>query len=96
MAVDEVDVHPAGEGADGEWGRDIGEAEQTLESNAQNTLIFTDDTKKNGIFTITDELVDESIATLALAGVNITKDKLFDLSIINEVYEEHPELKTVS
>jgi ABC-type nitrate/sulfonate/bicarbonate transport system substrate-binding protein len=79
------------------YGKDLGltEEEQTLESKAQNELIFTDETKANGLFTISDKLVDETMSTLKLAGIDITKDKLFDLSIINEVYEENPELKTL-
>ena len=43
--------------------------EQTLESKDENTLILTADTAANGLFTITDELIDENIATLALAGI---------------------------
>jgi ABC-type nitrate/sulfonate/bicarbonate transport system substrate-binding protein len=72
----------------------LDEAEQTNESRDQNKLILTADTEKNGIFTVTDELVDQTIASLAKAGTVITKEKLFDLSLINEIYEEHPELKT--
>jgi ABC-type nitrate/sulfonate/bicarbonate transport system substrate-binding protein len=68
--------------------------EQKLEIVAENKLIWTDDTRANGAFTVTDQLVDESLATLAKGGISITKDKLFDLSLINEVYQEHPELKT--
>jgi ABC-type nitrate/sulfonate/bicarbonate transport system substrate-binding protein len=78
------------------YGSSLGleEAEQTLESKAQNDLILTDDTKTNGIFTITDDLLAKSIATLGVGGTTITADKLFDLSLIKEVYQEHPELKT--
>jgi ABC-type nitrate/sulfonate/bicarbonate transport system substrate-binding protein len=72
----------------------LNEAEQTLESKAQNQLIFSPDTLKNGIFTITPQLVDESLKTLSVGGITITADKLFDLSLIQEVYQEHPELKT--
>jgi ABC-type nitrate/sulfonate/bicarbonate transport system substrate-binding protein len=72
----------------------LDEAEQTNESIDQNKLILTDDTKANGIFTITDAHVTETLASLAKAGTVITKDKLFDLSLINEIYTEHPELKT--
>ena len=77
------------------YGKDLGldEAEQVLESTAQNTVVQTDDTKANGLFTITDVLVDETIKTLALGGVTITKDNLFDLSVIKEVYAENPSLK---
>jgi len=69
--------------------------EQTLESKAQNELIVSDDTKANGIFTVTDELLAESMATLKLAGVDIAQDKLFDMSLIDEVYKDNPELKTI-
>ncbi|WP_019634178.1 ABC transporter substrate-binding protein [Actinomadura atramentaria] len=66
--------------------------EQTLESQTQNGLILTDETKKNGIFTMSRQLVDANIATLKYAGVNVTADQLFDLSIIDEIYKEDPSL----
>jgi ABC-type nitrate/sulfonate/bicarbonate transport system substrate-binding protein len=69
-------------------------AEQTLESTSENLLISTDDTKANGLFTITDALIDENISTLALANIKITKDKLFDMSVLEEVYSENADLKT--
>ena len=77
------------------YGKDLGldEAEQALESAAQNTVVATADTKANGLFTITDELVDETIKTLSLGGVTITKEQLFDLSLIKEIYAENPSLK---
>jgi ABC-type nitrate/sulfonate/bicarbonate transport system substrate-binding protein len=80
------------------YGKDLGldEAEQALESAAQNTVVSTDDTKANGLFTITDALVDETIKTLALGGVTITKEQLFDLSVIKEVYTENSTLKGTS
>jgi ABC-type nitrate/sulfonate/bicarbonate transport system substrate-binding protein len=80
------------------YGKDLGldEAEQTLESTAQNTVVQTADTKANGLFTITDELVAETISTLALAGLNITAEKLFDLSVLKEVYQADPSLKVIS
>lgn len=79
------------------YGKDLklDEAEQLLESKDQNTLIVTSDTEANGIGTVTPEIVEESIATLALAGVKISAEDLFDLSIIDEVYEENPDLKSV-
>ena len=78
------------------YGKDqkLSVAEQTLESKAENLLILTSDTQTNGLFTITPELIDENISTLALAGIKITKDKLFDMSVLEEVYSENPELKT--
>jgi ABC-type nitrate/sulfonate/bicarbonate transport system substrate-binding protein len=79
------------------YGKDIPQTvkEQTLESTAENLLIATAETRANGLFTMTDTLIDENISTLAVAGVDITKDKLFDLSVLKEVYDENPELKTI-
>ena len=71
----------------------LDETEQTSESADQNKLILTDDTRKNGIFTITDAHVAETIDSLGKAGITITKEKLFDLSLINELYQEFPDLK---
>jgi ABC-type nitrate/sulfonate/bicarbonate transport system substrate-binding protein len=80
------------------YGKDLGldEKEQVLESEAQNTVVQTEDTKTNGLFTITDAHVDETVKTLALGGVTITKEQLFDLSVIAEVYAENPDLKAAS
>lgn len=76
------------------YGKDLGldEAEQTLESAAENKLIYTDETKANGLFTISDKLMEETIASLALGGIEIDQDKLFDMSLIRELYKENPEL----
>ena len=66
--------------------------EQTLESKEQSTLMLTEDTQKNGLFTITPELIAENIRTLTFAGIDITAAQLFDLSILAEVYRENPSL----
>jgi len=60
---------------------------------AQLLLISTDETEANGLFTISDSLKAESIASLKAAGWDLTEDQLFDTSIIDEIYEEYPELK---
>ena len=79
------------------YGKDLGldEAEQKLESQAQNTVVQTADTKANGLFTITDEQIDETIKTLALGGLTITAKQLFDLSVLKEVYQADPSLKVI-
>jgi ABC-type nitrate/sulfonate/bicarbonate transport system substrate-binding protein len=55
-------------------------------------LVVSDDTVANGLFTISDELQSETIDSLAGAGIEVSVDDLFDLSLLAEVYEEHPEL----
>ena len=60
---------------------------------AEKLLISTADTEANGLFTITDDLKAETIASLAAAGWTVTVDGMFDTSILDEIYEENPELK---
>jgi len=55
-------------------------------------LVVSDETVENGLFTISDELQSESIASLAAAGIDLEASDLFDLSLLTEVYEENPEL----
>jgi ABC-type nitrate/sulfonate/bicarbonate transport system substrate-binding protein len=81
-----------GKGAN--FGKDLDVAEQTQEATAQNALILTDDVNTNGLFTLTDAAVAENIKSLAAMGYTITADKLFDLSLIKEVYKENPGLIT--
>ncbi|MCU1427403.1 MAG: transporter substrate-binding protein [Actinomycetia bacterium] len=77
------------------YGKDLGltVAEQTLESKAENTVILTSSTATEGLFTISPALLDENIATLKLAGIDITKDELFDMSVLTEFYQENPTLQ---
>lgn len=62
-------------------------------ATAQNEdLVVSEETEENGLFTISDSLQAETIATLAAAGLELTAEDLFDMSILAEVYEENPEL----
>lgn len=67
--------------------------EQTEEAKMQNELVVTPDVKQNGLFTMTPELIEQNIASLAKAGLNIKAEQLFDLSILDEVYQADPSLK---
>ncbi|GGM16588.1 hypothetical protein GCM10011594_40860 [Nakamurella endophytica] len=68
--------------------------EQTEEATKQNDLIVSADTRKNGLFTMTQELVDGGIKALAAIGVTITAAQLYDLSLLDEVYRENPDLRS--
>jgi ABC-type nitrate/sulfonate/bicarbonate transport system substrate-binding protein len=59
---------------------------------AQNLLISTEETEANGLFTISDALKEQTVASLAAAGWEVSVDDLFDTTIIDEIYEENPEL----
>jgi ABC-type nitrate/sulfonate/bicarbonate transport system substrate-binding protein len=67
--------------------------EQTQEATAQNGLVISPDTQANGLLTITDQLIAQNIEALAKAKIAIKAEQLFDLSVLRELYQEHPELK---
>lgn len=59
---------------------------------AQALLISTEETEANGLFTISDDLKKQTLASLKTSGWDLTADQLFDTSIIDEIYEENPDL----
>lgn len=56
------------------------------------TLVVTEETEANGLFTISDDLIEQNLATLAAAGIELEADDLFDLSLLTELLEEQPDL----
>jgi ABC-type nitrate/sulfonate/bicarbonate transport system substrate-binding protein len=69
---------------------------EKLGAEAQADLVSTDETKTNGLFTISSSLQSETIASLAKAGVTVKASDLFDLSLLNDVYKADPDLKNYS
>jgi ABC-type nitrate/sulfonate/bicarbonate transport system substrate-binding protein len=67
--------------------------EQTLEMEQQAKLIESEDTATSGLFVMTDAMIKENIDSLAKAGFTITADKLFDTTLLKEVYAENPDLR---
>ena len=59
---------------------------------ANEQLITSSDTKANGLFTISDALQKETLASLSGAGIDVQAADLFDLSLLGEVYQENPDL----
>ncbi len=70
-----------------ELDKEIAQAKQQCE-----LLVNTDETAKNGIFTISDDLVQANLTSLKAAGIDISADDLFDLEPLNELLKEKPEL----
>ena len=78
------------------FGKDLGlnADKEYYQSKTQNEiLVQTDETAANGLFTISKSMIDLNLKTLKAAGYEITADELFDLTLLEEVYAEHPELK---
>ncbi|GAA1998828.1 ABC transporter substrate-binding protein [Microbacterium ulmi] len=61
--------------------------------SAQALLISTEETESDGLFTISDDLKKQTLASLKASGWDLTADELFDTTIIDEIYDEFPELK---
>ncbi|WP_396667367.1 ABC transporter substrate-binding protein [Microbacterium sp. R86528] len=59
---------------------------------AQALLISTDETEANGLFTISDDLQAQTLASLLASGWELSADQLFDTTIIDEIYAENPDL----
>lgn len=81
-----------------EYGKDLGldMAKEVEQAEVQSTLIVTPDVEANGLLTITDELIGQVLETLAAADIDVTEaDQLFDLSLLDELLEEKPELTEV-
>ncbi|MBF6172967.1 ABC transporter substrate-binding protein [Nocardia blacklockiae] len=68
-------------------------AEQVEEAKAQNDLVVSPDSRANGLLTMTDQLIAQNIEALGKAKIDIKAEQLFDLSVLRELYAEHPELK---
>ncbi len=85
---------PAGYAVD-VYGKDLGLnlASQTQQSAAQNALVVSADTKANGLLTVTDQLISESMGSLAVGGSSLSASQMFDMSLIKEVFAEDPTLK---
>ncbi len=64
-----------------------------LSVDRQNTLISTDETTANGLLTISADKQQQTIDSLALAGIDITADQLFDMSLLDDVFSANPDLK---
>ncbi|MFL5759398.1 MAG: ABC transporter substrate-binding protein [Thermomicrobiales bacterium] len=59
---------------------------QTLTLKAQIPLIQTDETKKNGIGTMSEADIQTNIETLKKSGIEATAEDLFDTSLLAEIY----------
>ena len=67
--------------------------QMALTLKREQAIIETDETKANGLMTISDDLQEGTVKTLAYADIKTDKGALFDTSLINEVYKENADLK---
>ncbi|WP_084105555.1 ABC transporter substrate-binding protein [Demequina sp. NBRC 110056] len=78
-----------------EYGVDLGlnpEVSALGSTTQSEELVVSDETAENGLFTISEALQAETITSLEGAGITVTAEDLFDMSLLAEVYEMYPEL----
>jgi len=80
--------------AAGTYGKGLGldVAGQTEQLEAQLKLVVSDDTKANGLFTLTEDFQGKIVAAIAALGTQITAADLFDMSLLQEIYAADPSL----
>jgi ABC-type nitrate/sulfonate/bicarbonate transport system substrate-binding protein len=61
---------------------------QTLTAQAEIPLVETDETKANGLFTMSETGIADNIATLKAAGIEMTAEEIFDTSLLAEIYKD--------
>ncbi|WP_131765704.1 protein kinase domain-containing protein [Candidatus Protofrankia californiensis] len=66
--------------------------EQTEKNRALNVLVQTAETRRDGLFTMTDALIEANVRLLSTSAAPLTAGQLFDLSVIQELYYEQPHL----
>lgn len=60
--------------------------EQTKQAKLQMDLLVTDDTKKNGLLTISDSGIAKNLTTIASLGIKGATKSLFDTSLLKDIY----------
>ncbi|AHW64637.1 Putative NMT1/THI5 like domain protein [Corynebacterium glyciniphilum AJ 3170] len=77
------------------YGADLGldPEKELLQAEAQIEFIDNDQTAPGELFRLTDDAMAENVESLRLSGIDVSTDELFDMSLLDEVYEENPDLR---
>jgi ABC-type nitrate/sulfonate/bicarbonate transport system substrate-binding protein len=76
------------------YGQGLTLAAEQQQSVAQNALMVGGDTTTNGLFYVAPASQAANVKTVALGGTTVTAGQLFDMSILDEIYQSRPDLKT--
>jgi ABC-type nitrate/sulfonate/bicarbonate transport system substrate-binding protein len=61
---------------------------QVLTAQAEVPLVETEETKANGLFTMSAEGIAQNIDTLQRSDIEITAEELFDTTLLEEIYKD--------
>ncbi|MHB8467191.1 MAG: ABC transporter substrate-binding protein [Acidimicrobiales bacterium] len=65
------------------------------QARAQNLLMATGDALTSGLFSISPAAQLANVKTVGLGGIAVTAAQLFDMSVLDEIYQARPDLKVV-
>ena len=69
-------------------GQGLTQKQEELQADSQAALIVTSDSQANGLFYITPTAQTANIKTLGLGGTTVTAAQLFDMSLLDEIYQD--------
>lgn len=81
-----------------EYGADLGlnPEKEAAQAEVQVGYVYPDTSIDSGLFLLTPEAIERNIEAISFAGVDIAAEDLFDMSLLEEIYAEHPELLKVT
>lgn len=81
-----------------EYGADLGlnPEKEAAQAEMQVGYVYPDSSVESGLFLLTPEAIEKNIEAISYAGVDIAAKDLFDMSLLEEIYGEHPELLKVT
>lgn len=79
------------------YGSDLGlnPEKESAQGKVQLDYVYPASSESSGLFMLTPEAITANITSIGYAGVTIAADDLFDMSLLEEVYKENPELLKV-
>lgn len=81
-----------------EYGADLGlnAEKEAAQGTIQVGYVYPESIASTGLFLLTPDAIEKNIEAIGYAGVKIDAEDLFDMSLLEEIYAEHPELLTVT
>lgn len=79
------------------YGSDLGldAKKEAAQGAMQIDYVYPATSAETGLFYLTEEAIAQNIASIEFAGVKIAAADLFDMSLLDEIYAENPELREV-
>lgn len=65
---------------------------EMMQSRTENTLITSPDTAAHGLLTLGGDRMERNVKVLRDLGNDVTRESLFDMTLLDEIYREDPAL----